>query len=165
MHVSPQTPAQIPRCMLAASCMSGEAPRIGSSILCSSSQGSQDQTATLTLKGSAFPFPGPPGDKSQGLSHTTTTPQPPPQPRWISYQHFAAPQWLSEEKHGLVLRQRSRGPCGPGSGLDLASGFGLWLPLQALLRSPQTSHKPWAFTLVQPLSHLLDTVYLSAGNH
>lgn len=87
-----------------------------------------------------------------------------PHPR-ISYQHFAAPQWLSEEKHGLVLRQRSRGPCGPCSGLDLASGFSLWLPFQALLRSPQTAHQPWTFSLVQPLSHLLDTVYLSAGNH
>lgn len=59
----------IPRCMLASFCITWGSPRnLGSSILCSSSQGSQDQADILTLKGSASPFPGPQGDKSQGLS-------------------------------------------------------------------------------------------------
>lgn len=59
------------------------------------------------------------------LAHLGTSPRACQLSLWdgISHQHLAAPRWLSEEKHGLVLRQRSRGPCGPGCGLDLAAGF------------------------------------------
>lgn len=95
-------------------------------------------------------LPGPPG----------TSPRPSLAPEsWISRQRFAAPRWPLEEKQGLVLRARSR--------------RAVWLAgfrrdsFTTLLRPPQTSLliSLRLFPLVQPLSHLWDTVHPSPRNH
>lgn len=75
----------------------------------SSSQGSQEPTDTLISKGSASPSPALLG---QGQDLWV------PPASWISHQPFAAPQWLPEEKQGLVLRARRR------RAVRLQAGFG-----------------------------------------
>lgn len=89
-------------------------------------------------------LPAPPGDNSQGLSALPVG--------WDFRQHFAAPWWLPEEKQGPMLHGRSGGASGFGQ--DLATGFHSWLLSDLRL-----------FPLAHPLSHLSDTVYLTAGNH
>lgn len=91
VHTGPWPLAPIPR-LRCGSCIAWGSPwNLGSASLIFCSWGHQDQTDTLVPKGSTSPLPGPPG---------------------ISLKHFAAPQWLPEEKQGLVLQARSRKMCG-----------------------------------------------------
>lgn len=115
-------------------------------------------SSALPHTGVRISHPTPKDSTSSFLAHLGTSPrasQLSPCTE-ISHQHFAAPWWLSEEKHVLLCGREAEGP--------MARVVSRIWPLASIPSSFQTP-SDLLLTFSQPLLHLLDTVYLFSGKH